>query len=81
MFDGLFSPTHLLVFGFVALLLFGHRLPSVMRSLGQGVVEFKKGLRGIEDEVNKSSAGKIEEQPARQLKEEAKPAEAEPAAK
>jgi TatA/E family protein of Tat protein translocase len=28
------------------LLLFGTRLPSVMRSLGVGVTEFKKGLKG-----------------------------------
>jgi sec-independent protein translocase protein TatA len=68
----------------VVLLLFGNRLPSVMRSLGQGVVEFKKGLQGIEDDIHKSSASvsKIEEQPAKpQLKEEAKAAEGEPAAK
>ena len=35
------------------LILFGSRLPSVMRSLGQGVVEFKKGVQGIEDEKDK----------------------------
>jgi sec-independent protein translocase protein TatA len=34
----------------VVLLLFGHRLPSVMRSLGSGIVEFKKGVKGAEDE-------------------------------
>ncbi len=36
----------------IALLLFGRRLPEVMRSMGKGVVEFKKGIKGIEDEVN-----------------------------
>lgn len=36
---------------FVALLLFGHRLPSLMRSMGRGVVEFKRGVSGIEDEI------------------------------
>jgi len=35
-----------LVIGFIALLLFGNRLPGVARSLGQGIVEFKRGLRG-----------------------------------
>ena len=35
----------------VALLLFGHRLPGLMRSMGRGVVEFKKGVQGIEDDV------------------------------
>ena len=29
----------------VILLLFGHRLPSVMRSLGQGIMEFKRGIK------------------------------------
>jgi sec-independent protein translocase protein TatA len=36
----------LMIIGFVALLLFGTRLPSVMRSLGFGITEFKKGLKG-----------------------------------
>ena len=36
----------------VAFLLFGNRLPSVMRSLGRSVVEFKKGVAGIEDEID-----------------------------
>jgi sec-independent protein translocase protein TatA len=34
----------------VVMLLFGHRLPGVMRSMGRGVVEFKKGLQGIEED-------------------------------
>ncbi len=42
--------TELLIIGFIVLVLFGSRLPSVMRSLGQGVVEFKKGVQGIEDD-------------------------------
>lgn len=37
----------------VALLLFGHRLPQVARAAGKSVVEFKKGLRDVEDEVDK----------------------------
>ena len=36
----------LLVVGLVVLLLFGSRLPSVMRSLGVGITEFRKGIRG-----------------------------------
>jgi sec-independent protein translocase protein TatA len=34
----------LFIVAVVILLLFGSRLPSMMRSLGRGVVEFKKGL-------------------------------------
>ncbi|HCN20513.1 MAG: preprotein translocase [Planctomycetes bacterium RIFCSPHIGHO2_02_FULL_50_42] len=44
-----------LVILIVALLIFGKRLPDVMRSLGKGIVEFKKGVRGIEDDVDKAS--------------------------
>lgn len=32
----------------VVLILFGSRLPGVARSLGQGINEFKKGLKGDE---------------------------------
>jgi sec-independent protein translocase protein TatA len=72
------SPFHWLLIAIVLLLLFGNRLPSVMRSLGQGVVEFKKGLQGVEDDV-KNSTNKIEEQPSKpQAQQEAKPSEAEP---
>ena len=52
-----FSPglPELVIFGTIALLLFGKRLPEVARSLGKGIVEFKKGVRGIEDEVQQST--------------------------
>lgn len=48
----------LLIVGMIALLLFGKRLPEVARSLGKGIVEFKKGVRGIEDEVNSATYSK-----------------------
>ena len=35
----------------LGVLLFGKNLPSVGRSLGKGLMEFKKGLQGVEDEV------------------------------
>ncbi|HHT9144981.1 MAG: twin-arginine translocase TatA/TatE family subunit [Candidatus Brocadiaceae bacterium] len=40
----------------VALLIFGKRLPEVMKSLGRGIVEFKKGVKGVDDEVEESSS-------------------------
>jgi sec-independent protein translocase protein TatA len=43
---GLPGGMEMLVVGLVVLLLFGNRLPSVMRSLGVGITEFKKGIRG-----------------------------------
>ena len=39
------------VIAVIALLLFGKRLPEVARSMGKGVVEFKKGLKGVQEEV------------------------------
>lgn len=38
----------LMIVGLVVLLLFGNRLPSVMRSLGVGITEFKRGIKGGE---------------------------------
>lgn len=37
----------------VLLLLFGKRLPDVSRALGRSVVEFRRGLSGLEDEVRR----------------------------
>jgi len=50
----LFGPigwVELLIIGFVILLIFGARLPGVMRNLGKGVTSFKQGLaEGKEDD-------------------------------
>jgi sec-independent protein translocase protein TatA len=47
------GPWEMAIIAVVALLLFGRRLPEVGRSLGKGIVEFKKGLKEVQDEVNK----------------------------
>jgi sec-independent protein translocase protein TatA len=49
------GPFELLIIAGIALLLFGKRLPSVARSLGQGILEFQKGVRGIEDDMEASA--------------------------
>jgi len=49
-------PEMIVVMG-VAVLLFGSRLPEVGRSLGKGLIEFKKGLRGIEEGLDLTSLG------------------------
>jgi sec-independent protein translocase protein TatA len=46
--------TEMIVFGIIAVILFGSRLPSVARSLGKSIVEFKKGMHDIENEVKSS---------------------------
>lgn len=45
----------LIIAGF-GLLLFGKRLPEVGRSLGKGIIEFKKGLKGIDEDIERESA-------------------------
>ncbi len=35
----------------VGVLIFGKRLPEVGKSIGRSIVEFKKGLAGIEDDI------------------------------
>jgi len=44
--------SEMVIFGVIALLLFGKRLPEVARSAGSSLMEFKKGMQGIKDEVH-----------------------------
>ena len=50
------GPMEMMIILVIAVLLFGKRLPEVGRSLGKGIVEFKKGVRGVEDEVDRASS-------------------------
>ena len=56
------GPMELLIVAGIVLLLFGSRLPKVMRSLGEGIVEFKRGVQGgIEDESGRPrDPGRVE---------------------
>lgn len=55
LFGILDNPMMLLVLGALGVLLFGRKLPEVGRSLGKGLAEFKKGLKGIEDDIDGST--------------------------
>jgi sec-independent protein translocase protein TatA len=55
------GPWELIIVLFIILLLFGHKLPKMMRSMGQGVVEFKKGVQGVEDGSDEAKKEKIED--------------------
>lgn len=46
------SPWHLFFLAIIGLLVFGKRLPEVGRGLGRSIVEFKKGLKGIDDDID-----------------------------
>jgi sec-independent protein translocase protein TatA len=54
--ENLFKPGHLLVVVIVGILIFGKRLPEIARSLGKSIVELKKGMRGLEDDLDPSHA-------------------------
>jgi sec-independent protein translocase protein TatA len=51
----------------LGLLIFGRRLPEVGRSLGKGIVEFKKGLSGVEDEINNAGKSDSADKPSSKL--------------
>lgn len=51
LFIGPIGTTEMIVILVIGLLIFGNRLPEVGRSLGRGLMEFKRGLRNMQDEV------------------------------
>ena len=53
-FFGLPGGTEIIVIGIIALLLFGSRLPKVAKSMGKSIVEFKKGIKGVQDEIEET---------------------------
>lgn len=68
---GIFAPgpVELVVIAVVILLLFGNRLPGVMRSLGRGVVEFKKGVSGEEEDESVAEGPPKEKRDSEGIKE------------
>ena len=46
------GPLELSVIAIVALLFFGRRLPEVAKSMGKSIVEFKKGLKDVKDDID-----------------------------
>ena len=52
---GMPGPMELLIILMILLLLFGGaRLPSLMRNLGSSAREFKKGVQGMEEEMDEA---------------------------
>ena len=52
---GMPGPVELLIILAIGLLIFGRRLPEVGRSLGKSIVEFKRGVRDIQNEIEEES--------------------------
>jgi sec-independent protein translocase protein TatA len=50
------GPSEILILLILGILLFGRKLPEVGRYLGKGIVEFKKGIKGLEDEYDASAS-------------------------
>ncbi|MFK7818384.1 MAG: twin-arginine translocase TatA/TatE family subunit [Planctomycetaceae bacterium] len=44
--------SEMIIFAVIALLLFGKRLPEVARSVGSSLMEFKKGMQDVQDEIS-----------------------------
>jgi sec-independent protein translocase protein TatA len=64
------TPMEMIVLLVIGVLLFGRRLPEVGRYLGKGIVEFKKGIHGLEDnlDVNHPAAPPRQEQQVEQIR-------------
>lgn len=55
------GPWEWVIVAFIALLFFGNRIPGMARSLGQGIVEFRKGLKGEKEEEKQLPEGEGKE--------------------
>ena len=61
------TPTTVAVLAILGVIIFGRRLPEIGRSLGKTIVEFKKGVGGLEDDLDvaaKPSASAAQPAPA-----------------
>jgi sec-independent protein translocase protein TatA len=54
-FFGLGLPEMMLL-AVLGVLLFGRKLPEISKYLGKSIIEFKKGMRGLEDNLDESAS-------------------------
>lgn len=66
-FLGPIGTPELIILLVLGILLFGRKLPDIGRSLGKTMVEFKKGVKGIEDEITETRSPRqsIEPEPVK----------------
>ena len=55
MFPGSIGYQELIIIGVVAVILFGGRLPSVARTLGQSYQQFRKGLSELQNSISQEA--------------------------
>jgi sec-independent protein translocase protein TatA len=56
MIEGLLQPSHLLLIALVAILVFGpSKIPELGKGIGEGIKNFKKGIKEATDSVTKDS--------------------------
>jgi sec-independent protein translocase protein TatA len=53
------GPMEMVIVGVVAVLLFGSRLPSVARSLGKSMTEFKRGMNDLHNDIDPSTPPQV----------------------
>ena len=51
------GPTELVIIGIIAVLLFGKRLPDVLRGLGKGIRGFKEEVQGVKNSIDQAGTG------------------------
>ena len=57
------GPFELGVILIVALLLFGGRLPNMMRNMGRGITEFKRGIKDSSNELKQTIENEEDDPP------------------
>lgn len=50
------GPAEMVVIGVVAVLLFGKRLPEMGRTFGKSLMEFRKSISGLEEEIRSATS-------------------------
>jgi TatA/E family protein of Tat protein translocase len=56
------GPFEMILLAGLGLLIFGKRLPEVGRNIGKGIVEFKRGLKETETELNQEPPAQLPNQ-------------------
>jgi sec-independent protein translocase protein TatA len=61
MLEGLLQPSHLLLIALVAILVFGpSKIPELGKGLGEGIKNFKKGMKEATEAVKQEANAPVE---------------------